>query len=145
MYLLDVNVLVASHRSDHVHFGIARAWLDEMLDRDDDFSVPSTVWGSFLRLTTDSRVFPQPLTLDELFEFVSGVRSQPTCRDAEPGPRHLDLLSDLCREGGVSGSLIPDAILAAIALEHNCEIVTFDTDFARFPSVRFRLLTPRRC
>lgn len=54
-----------------------------------------------------------------------------------PGPTHLELLRRLCDEADAAGDLIPDAQLGAIALEHACELVSFDRDFARFASVRW--------
>lgn len=141
MLLLDVNLILASHRNDHVHFPVARPWLDQMVDSGESFCVPSTVWGSFVRLATDHRIFPRPRDVDEVFDFVESVCIQPGFTPVEPGPRHLGILRRICQEGRVSGRLVSDAILAAIALEHNCEIVTFDSDFARLRSVRYRLLS----
>jgi predicted nucleic acid-binding protein len=63
-------------------------------------------------------------------------RPQPHCLRIDPGPRHLTLLRELCDEADASGDLIPDAVLAAIAAEHHCDVVTLDRDFARFTSVR---------
>jgi len=55
-----------------------------------------------------------------------------------PGERHWDIFGRLCREGGATGNLVPDAWLAALAIEWGCEFVTTDRDFARFPGLRWR-------
>jgi predicted nucleic acid-binding protein len=55
---------------------------------------------------------------------------------AEPGPRHVALVKRLCEEGDAVGDLVPDAVIGAIAVEYDCDLVTLDRDFARFPSVR---------
>nr|WP_269062545.1 TA system VapC family ribonuclease toxin [Mycobacterium canetti] len=68
--------------------------------------------------------------------FVDAVTAQPHHLPTSPGPRHLMLLRKLCDEADASGDLIPDAVLAAIAVEHHCAVVSLDRDFARFTSVR---------
>jgi toxin-antitoxin system PIN domain toxin len=136
--LLDVNVVLAVQRADHPNHERARGWFDEMLAGEERFTVPASVWGSFLRLTTSRRIFEVPSPRGDAFAFAEAVCAQPLHLAVAPGPRHLALLRELCEEGDATGDLIPDAVIAAIAAEHNCEVVTFDRDFARFPSVRVR-------
>ena len=140
MYLLDVNVVLAAHRDDHSSHATVRLWFEAMLTGDDDFTVPVAVWASFLRLATHRRVFEVPTLVADAFVFLDAVRAQPNHVSTAPGPRHLALLRTLCGEAGASGDLMPDAVIGAIAVEHACEVVTLDRDFARFPSVRHRLL-----
>ncbi|MCO5315976.1 MAG: type II toxin-antitoxin system VapC family toxin [Solirubrobacterales bacterium] len=139
-YLPDVNVVVASHRRDHPQNESAREWLDRTVESKQAFGIPTLVWGSFLRLASDWRVFPIPRSRDELFAFIGSVRGQDAYLPVEPGPRHIEILREICDEGDARANLVPDAVLAAVALENSCEIVTFDRDFARFPSVRHTLL-----
>lgn len=139
-FLPDVNVVVASHHEKHPQHKAARGWLDHVVETKQPFGIPNLVWGSFLRLASDWRVFPKPRSRDELFAFVNAIRGQDAYTPVEPGPGHLEILRDLCEEGDASGNLVPGAVLAAIASENSCEIVTFDRDFARFPSVRHTLL-----
>lgn len=136
MYLLDVNVLLAAHRDDHPHHALVRPFFDDLIRGGADFGVPVSVWGSFLRIATHRRVFDVPTPMAEAFEFIRAVRSQTGHLPCEPGPRHLDLLADLCRDFEVVGDLVPDAILGAIAQEHGAEVATLDRDFARFSTVR---------
>jgi toxin-antitoxin system PIN domain toxin len=135
--LLDVNVVVAAHRVDHAQHAITRPWFDDLLDGTERFSVPTVVWGSFVRLATSRRVFPRPTPLRETFEFVEAVCAQEHHVLLSPGPKHLELLRHICEEADASGDLIPDAVLAAIALEHGCVVASMDRDFARFPSIDF--------
>lgn len=138
MLLLDVNVVIACHRDDHPdHVGV-RSWFDRTLGGDEPFAVPASVWASFLRVTTNRRVFAVPTPPHAAFAFIDAVRAQPLYLAVAPGPRHLDLLRELCEEADASGDLIPDAVLAATAAEHGCEIVTLDRDFARFRTVEHR-------
>jgi toxin-antitoxin system PIN domain toxin len=134
--LLDVNVVVAAYRPQHPQHEGVRAWWDTALAEGERFAVPSTVWASFLRIVTSRRVFTVPATPSEAFGFIEAVSGQPQCIPAEPGPRHLKLLRDLCEQADAAGDLVPDAVLAAIALEHGASVATFDRDFARFSSVR---------
>jgi toxin-antitoxin system PIN domain toxin len=136
VYLLDVNVVLAAHRGDHPHHGPVRAWFDETLAGDEQFSVPVMVWAAFLRLATNRRIFDVPTPRPDAFAFVEATRAQPLHVPIEPGPRHLALLRRLCDEADAVGDLIPDAVIGAVALEYGCELVTLDRDFARFPSIR---------
>ena len=136
MYLLDVNIVLAAHRGDHPHHRPVRAWFDETLAGDEPFAVPDLVWASFLRLATNRRIFAVPTPRDEAFAFIEAACAQPLHLRLTPGPRHLAVLRDLCEEGDADGDLVPDAVIGAVAVEFNCELVTLDRDFARFSSVR---------
>lgn len=138
MLLLDVNVLLAAHRDDHPAHATVRPWFDELLAGDEPFTVPTTVWASFLRLATHRRVFEVPTPRDQAFAFVEATCAQPHHLATGPGARHLVLLRRMCDEADATGDLVPDAVIGALAVEHGCEVVTLDRDFARFPSVRHR-------
>lgn len=142
MFLLDVNVVLAAHRDDHPQHAAVRAWFDGMLAAEARFAVPATVWGSFLRLTTNRRVFAVPTPRDEAFAFAEAVSAQPGHLAIGPGPQHLALMRRLCEEADAVGDLVADAVIAALAVEHACDVVTLDRDFARFGSVRHRRPTP---
>lgn len=141
MFLLDVNVVLAAHRDDHPHHGPVRAWFDELVSGTEQFTVPHTVWGSFLRLATNRRIFRTPTPHADAFAFVDAVCAQPRHLLVGPGARHLSILRDVCSDAGATGDLVPDAVLAAIAIENGCEIATLDRDFARFDGVRHLLLS----
>lgn len=138
MLLLDVNVLVAAHRADHPDHEPVRRWVDGLLLTDEGFAVPASVWSSFLRLVTNRRVFGVPTPRVEAFAFVEAVLAQPNHLVIGPGDRHLVLLRHACESADAVGDLVPDAVLVALAVEHGCEIVSLDRDFARFTEVRHR-------
>jgi len=140
VYLLDVNVVLAAHRGDHPQHSPVRAWFDDVLAGDEPFTVPVAVWASFLRLATNRRIFAVPTPLDAAFAFLDATTRQPHHLLLGPGPRHLTLLRAQCEEADARGDLVPDAVLAALAVEHGCTVATLDRDFARFPSVRHELL-----
>jgi toxin-antitoxin system PIN domain toxin len=141
VFVLDVNVVLAAHRDDHPHHRPVRSWLDETLAGDRPFAVPAMVWASFLRLSTNHRIFEVPTPRPDAFAFLEAICAQPLHVRVEPGPGHLTLVRRLCDEADAAGDLVPDAVIGAIAVEYSCELVTLDRDFARFPSVRH--LRPR--
>jgi hypothetical protein len=72
--------------------------------------------------------------------FAGTLLDLPHCRIIQPGPRHWTIFRDLCRKTNASGNLLPDAWLAALAIEHGCEWITTDRDFAGFPGLRWRTI-----
>lgn len=142
MFLLDVNVVLAAHRGDHPHHSTVRPWVEAILARGEAFAVPHVVASAFLRIATSRRIFPVPTPLEAAFGFLDELVAQPGYLAAEPGPRHRALLRDLCVQYDATGDLIPDAVIAAIAVEHAGTVATLDRDFSRFTSVRH--VRPRR-
>lgn len=138
MQLVDVNVLVHAFRRDAADHQRFAAWMQSLIDGDLPFGIPDQVESGFLRVVTHPRVFKEPSTIDEAIAFAEQVRSSPSRVDVAPGGRHWGIFSRLCRTGGVRGNLVPDAFLAAIAIESGSEWITTDRDYARFPGLRWR-------
>ncbi len=132
MILLDVNVLVAAYRGDHPHHEMVRPWFDTLLAGTGRFTVPDTVWASFVRITTHRRVFRVPSTAAEAFSFLRAVRAHPHSVPTVPGDGHLSIFETLCTEDDARGDLAADAYVAALAMEQGAVVATFDRDFARF-------------
>jgi toxin-antitoxin system PIN domain toxin len=91
-----------------------------------------------MRIITRAKIFEVPSTLDEAIGFVTALRERPNCVLISPGSRHWGIFVDLCRKVGAKGNLIPDAYLAALAIESGSEWITTDRDYARFPGLRWR-------
>lgn len=132
MILLDVNVVVAALHHDHPQHGQIRPWFDDLVADRRSFGVPTTVWASVVRLVTNRRVFDVPATPDDAFAFIRAVVAQPSYQAVEPGPRHLTVFEAVCTSADVRADLVPDAFLAAIAIENAATVASFDRDFARF-------------
>jgi toxin-antitoxin system PIN domain toxin len=96
------------------------------------------VLAGFLRVVTHPRVFTPPTPIDRALEFVAVLRSPPNCVVVEPGRRHFDIFTRLCRETGAKGNLVADAYLAALAIESGSDWITTDRDYSRFPGLRWR-------
>ena len=138
MLLPDVNVLVYAHRNDVPDHNRYRLWLESVLEGDAAYALSAIVLSGFLRIVTHPGVFAEPTPLETALRFVAEVRERPNCVLVAPGERHWDIFQRLCREAGVKGNLVPDAFLAALAIEAGLEWVTTDRDFARFPGLRWR-------
>jgi uncharacterized protein len=138
MLLADVNVLVYAHREDAPDHRPYRDWLRELLDADRPYGFSDLVLSGFLRVATHPRVFDPPSPLARALEFVEVVRSQPNAVPVAPGPRHWGIFVRLCRTAGAKGNLVPDAYLAALAIESGTEWITTDRDYARFPGLKWR-------
>ncbi len=138
MILLDVSVVLAAHRADHPQHRTVRTWFDEMLTGRQQFAVPDEVWASFVRVATNRRIFPVPTPVSDAFAFVRSVRAQPAHSVLRSGPRRLELFEQLCIEGQASGDLVPDAFLAALAIENGCVLASLDRDFARFSNLEWQ-------
>ncbi len=136
MLLLDVNVVLAAHRADHPKHEAMTRWLEAMIAARETFGIPNIVWTSFLRIVTNRRAFPEPSALQDAFAYIDTYREHPSHRSLEPGPLHMLLLRRICEDADARGELVPDAVLAAIALEHGCAVASLDRDFGRFTSIR---------
>jgi toxin-antitoxin system PIN domain toxin len=136
--LPDVNVLVYAYREDAPGHERYHHWLRGVLDGREAYGLSDTVLAGFLRVVTHPRVFSPPSPTRHALEFVEVLRGHPNCVHVAPGQRHWDIFTHLCRESGVKGNLVPDAYLAALAIESGSEWMTTDRDYHRFPGLRWR-------
>jgi toxin-antitoxin system PIN domain toxin len=139
MLLLDVNILVYAFRQDSPNHLAFRRWLEEMIAAGISFGLCDPVLSGFLRIVTHPRIFAPPTPLDAALDFAEALRAQPNSVLIAPGGRHWAIFTALCRDAGAPGNWIPDAYLAALAIESGCELITTDRDFGRFPGLRWRL------
>lgn len=138
MLLPDVNVLVYAFRPDAEDHERYRGWLDELVNGSSAYGCSDLVLSAFLRVVTHPKVFARPDRLAEARAFAAVVREHPNSVRVTPGLRHWDVFTGLCETAGARGNLIPDAYLAALAIESGCEWITTDRDFARFSGLRWR-------
>jgi toxin-antitoxin system PIN domain toxin len=138
MILLDVNVLVYAFRADSPRHAEYHDWLTDRVHQREVFGLSELVLSGALRVLTHPRVFNPPTPLDRAIEFVEALRAQPNCVLVAPGPRHWEIFRELCEKAHAKGNLVADAYLAALAIEHGCEWITTDRDFARFRGLRWR-------
>ena len=135
MQLPDVNVLIYAHREDAPEHPRYAAWLRGLTASAAPFALSGVVLAGFLRIVTNPRIFNPPTPMDTAIAFCEGLVTRPRAVIVAPGRQHWDIFVSLCRD--IQGPLASDAYLAALAIEHGCELMTTDSDFARFPGLRW--------
>lgn len=138
MVLIDVNVLVYAHRRDAERHADYRAWLESTINSERAYGVSDLVLSGFVRVVTHRKVFEVPTPLEKALDFAEELRRQPNSVRVEPGGRHWEIFTRLCRDSTATGNLVPDCYLAALAIESGSEWVTTDGDFAQFPELQRR-------
>jgi len=137
--LPDANVLIHAVNEQAAEHDKARAWLGGALSEPEAVGIAWAVGIAFLRLTTHPSVFEHPLSTDRALGVLEAWLESPSVVTVEPTRRHVTLLRGLVASTGTAGKLVNDAHLAALALEHDATVVSFDRDFGRFEGVRWRL------
>jgi uncharacterized protein len=138
MMLVDTNVFVYAHNSKADRHLEYREWLQNVLTGPEPYAVSDFVLNGTVRLITDKRLFRPPTPIDRALAYADQIRHQQHAHVITPGTRFWAIFADLCQKTGAAGKLVPDAYLAALAIEHGCEFVTADKDFRRFPGLRCR-------
>ena len=138
MDLVDVNVLVYAHRADAADHSRYLNWLEQLIRSDQAYGTADIVLSGFLRIVTHPRIFNPPSEMLSALAFVEEIRNQPNAVLITPGPRHWAIFTNLCRAASARGNLVPDAYLAALAIESGSRWITTDRDFSRFPGLSWR-------
>lgn len=137
MKLVDLNLLLYAVDASSPRHQAARSWWESVLAGPETVALPWAVLVGFIRLSTKATVFTRPLSSDEALDIVEGWLAQPAVITVAPGARHAAVLRELLSELGTAGNLVSDAHLAALAIEHGCELCSCDTDFLRFTGLRW--------
>jgi toxin-antitoxin system PIN domain toxin len=137
MIVPDVNLLIYAFNRDAPHHAEAKAWWEDLLSSDEPVGLPWATTLGFVRLMTHRAVLVTPLGPERAIDYVRSWFMRPNVSVLEPGPRHLGLLGRMLASLGTGGRLTTDAHLAALAIEHQCELCSNDADFARFPGLRW--------
>jgi len=137
MLIPDVNILVYAYDVDSPRCAQAREWWETTLRQPRIVGLPWNTSVGFIRIATQRGISARPMTVKEAVETVRAWLDHPRVRILTPGERHAEILFDLLLELGVGGNLTYDAHLAALAIEYQAELVSTDTDFARFPGLRW--------
>lgn len=137
MILLDANLLIYAHVTQFAQHERARAWLDERMNGSLPVGLPWSTLLAFLRLVTNPRVFERPEPMAQAWRQVERWLDSPVAWIPQPTGRHRQVLGDLLRRHGGRANLVPDAHLAALAIDHGLVLCSSDSDFARFPGLRW--------
>ncbi len=138
MQLLDVNILVQAHREDTDQHAVISKWLITALDQPGGIAVSELVLSGTLRIITHPKIFKEPTPLEVALEFIADFRSRTNVHILAPRENHWPIFIELCRSGEAKGNLIPDAYHAALAIEYDCQWISLDRGFSRFPRLKWQ-------
>lgn len=137
MIVVDVNLLLYAVISGFPLHEAARSWWEQAVGGAAEVGLAGPVIFGFLRIVTNPRILVSPLSAESAAGYVTDWLDQPNVSFLLPGPRHLDIAFDLLRGIGTAGNLTTDIQLAALALENNAVMHSNDSDFGRFPGLRW--------
>lgn len=138
MILPDVNILVYAHHAQSTDHQAHKTWWESVVNGQGPFGMADLVLSGFVRIVTHPKIFDTPLPVEDALTAAEAIRQRPNCVTLQPSPRHWSIFTDLCRRTRAKGNHIPDAFLAALALDTGSEFVTTDRGFARYPGLRWR-------
>lgn len=132
MILPDVNLLVYAHNAASPFHTLARKWWQELMNQDRPVALCWASLAGFIRIVTHPGIQSHPLPVEEAFAITDTWLAVPHVQWLQPGSRHYAIFRELLTDSGAAGNLVTDAHLAALAIEHRCELHSNDSDFARF-------------
>jgi toxin-antitoxin system PIN domain toxin len=135
--LVDANLLVYAYVEDQPHHEASHAWLDEKLNGTSPIGLPWASLLGFVRLVSNPRIFERPRSVAQAWHQAESWLDCPTVWTPAATERHREVLGSLLRAAGLRANLVPDAHLAALAIEHGLLLCSTDGDFARFPGLRW--------
>jgi uncharacterized protein len=133
--LVDANLLLYAVDEDSPRGATARAWLTEQLNGTRRVGLSWLSLGAFLRISTHPRASARPLSAETAWSLAAAWLSAPAAWVPNPEGRYATILSELLIRHELSGNLVPDAMLAALAIEHGLTVYSADSDFARFDEI----------
>jgi toxin-antitoxin system PIN domain toxin len=138
LILVDANLLLYAELDFDPRHPAARGWWDAQLSGATAVCLCWPVINAFVRISTQPRAFKKPLLIAEAVERVTAWLQQPPVRLVVPTDEHWGVFAELLERGQASGNLVSDAEVAALAIEHGCELQSTDADFSRFPGLKWR-------
>lgn len=137
MILVDANLLVYARVGSLPQHAAAREWLDSRLNDTPRVGLPWASLLTFVRLVSSRRIFERAERVTEAWRQVERWLRLESVWIPAPTARHAELLGGLLGDVGERADLVPDAHLAALAMEHGLELCSTDGDFARFSGLRW--------
>lgn len=137
MILVDANLLLYARVRTFSQHASAHAWLDARLSGTARVGLPWPSLLAFLRIVTNPRAFERPESMTSAWKQVQAWLDVGVVWVPSPTPSHRSVLDELLATPGTQGNLVPDAHLAALAIEHGLTLCSTDADFARFRGLRW--------
>lgn len=136
MILCDANLLLYAYNVDFTDHVKAKKWLEGELSSPSLFCLSWQTITAFIRISTNHRAFPRPLSIEEAVKIVSSWLDRPQCRVLVETEQHWEVFAGLLAKEKAVGPLVMDTHLAALAIEHGATLATTDRDFARFSNLK---------
>ena len=136
--IIDANILLYACNTQAPEHAAMREWFETALNGPTQVALPWQSLTAFLRLSTSPRSYPAPLSPARAASQVREWLAAPTTLIPTEGPKHIEILTDLLERHAITGPLVMDAKLAALAIENGVEMVSTDGDFARFSEIRWK-------
>ncbi len=138
MILVDANILLYAYDTgSSFHEGALGFW-ERRLSAPETVGIAWPTIVAFLRIGTNPRVFARPMDLKEACGHVSEWLERPMVRILDPTPAHWEVLGRLLVGAQAGANLVPDAHLAALAVEHGATLCSSDQDFSRFKGLAWQ-------
>lgn len=137
MQAIDTNVLIYAEITSSQYHRQARQVLTELAEGATPWALPWPCIYEFVRVVTHPRVFHPPVPLEVALTDLKAITDSPSLLLLSETERHVELMTSVVKEAGVTGNLIHDAHIAALCLEHGVtELISADRDFLRFKSLK---------
>lgn len=137
MFLIDVNLLIHAVNRDSPDHSRALAWWQGLESASESVGLPWLALVAFVRLATNQKVLEKPLPLSDALHVMQRLLSQPNVVVLHLTSRRAAEFARLCQAANAFSNLLTDTHLAALGIEHVCELASGDSDFARFPELRW--------
>jgi uncharacterized protein len=134
--LLDANILLYAYDSDSAHHAACRYWLEAAFNSEEIIALPWQTLLAFVRISINPRATKKPLQSADACNIVSSWLDQVNVRVIGAGERFWEILQHQMLEAQVTGPLVTDAVLAALAVEHGAILCSVDRDFRRFRGLK---------
>ena len=138
MILVDVNLLLYAANPHYSEHPPAKVWWESQLNGADSVALSWQTLSSFIRIGTNPRIFERPLSREAAVQFVDEWLTASPVRVVEPSPQHWRTFRSLLLASKADPDLVTDAYLAALAIDHDCELNSTDVDFRDFTGLRWR-------
>ena len=138
MILIDANLLIYAHVINFPQHAAATDWLNECLNASAPVGLPWPSLLGFLRIVTNPRIFERPESIKDAWKQIKEWLECPSAWIPQPAERHVEILEGLLIDLNITAILVPDAHLAALAIEHGLILCSTDGDFGRFPNLKWQ-------
>lgn len=137
MKIVDLNVLLYTINESSPHHAAVLQWWEKAINGDEPLGLAWIVIVGFLRISTNPKIFPQPLEHDLALEKITTWLGLDIIHLITESDDHWRILRSLIKDTGTAGNLTTDAHLAALAIARNSILVSCDNDFSRFDGLRW--------